>query len=61
MPWRRIGVPVAVIVACLIVLGRASDFVGCKPKPPKIPSADDCGSQPLLWPGSLTFSRTKRP
>ena len=27
MPWRRIGVPVAVIVACLIVLGRASDFV----------------------------------
>jgi uncharacterized protein len=27
MPWRRIGVPVAVIVACLIVLGRTSDFV----------------------------------
>jgi hypothetical protein len=34
---------------------------GYKPKPPKIPSADDFGSQQLLWPGSLTFSRTKRP
>ena len=34
---------------------------GYKPKPPEIPSADDFGSQQPLWPGSLTFSRTKRP
>jgi Nucleotidyl transferase AbiEii toxin, Type IV TA system len=34
---------------------------GYKPKPPKIPSADDFGSQQRLWLGSLTFSRTKRP
>src|ERR1700737_517530 len=27
MPWGRIGVPIAVIVASLIVLGRASGFV----------------------------------
>src|SRR5208283_3038398 len=27
MPWRRIGVASAVIVACLIVLARASDLV----------------------------------
>ena len=36
-------------------------YWGYKPKPPEIPSADDFGSQQPLWPGSLTFSRTKRP
>ncbi len=27
MPWKRIGIPVAVVVACLIALAYASDFV----------------------------------
>lgn len=27
MPWRRIGVPIAVIVAFLIALGRVSSVV----------------------------------